>query len=291
MLQDRAMLLKVTPHRPSNRLTDRTMSMVAAGVFGMASDRSSATRRLWKGSVYDKIVSHDGETDRMVEHISRPWLDRGWRIIPTAAFFDKLIDMLGTRKGQREMLVDEFINTLDRTKEVDRAALGERFDENDYNADILRPKFALDVTFMPIPREGDFRAEGVDAEDIARIEQETLTKIHKQFESRDLWDRIRAELMPQGVPVSDRLRSYSSDPISGKVMGIFRDSLIENIRALVEVLPALNIAADPEIDAVANDLKEVVEYDADVLRASDAAREDVAAKVDKILADVARLSA
>lgn len=69
-------------------------------------------------------------------------------------------------------------------------------------------------------------------------------------------------------------------------VGVFRDSLVENLRDLVKVMPSLNITGDPELDALSDRLSQLAKYDAETLRNSDTAREKVANEAKRILEDI-----
>ena len=66
---------------------------------------------------------------------------------------------------------------------------------------------------------------------------------------------------------------------------IFRDSLIENVRELTEILPSLNIVSDPDIaDLIKQTQKDIGSIsDVKALRKDPEYRKDVAKSASKIL--------
>ena len=52
----------------------------------------------------------------------------------------------------------------------------------------------------------------------------------------------------------DRLGAFEVDPVAGTRLHPFRDSLIENVRSLLEIMPRLNLTGDAEIERVRQEL-------------------------------------
>ena len=69
-----------------------------------------------------------------------------------------------------------------------------------------------------------------------------------------------------------------------RVSNPFRDSLVTNLSDMVEILPALNVTNDPELEKFAElAKKELLFYTAEDLRQSSAVRQVVIDKADEIL--------
>jgi hypothetical protein len=91
--------------------------------------------------------------------------------------------------------------------------------------------------------------------------------------------------------MAEKLKAFKPAQGGDRAEGIFRDSLVENVRELVAVLPSLNITGDPTLAAVAARMEALCRDDADELRDNAAARASVAAEADAILADVGQFLA
>jgi hypothetical protein len=91
--------------------------------------------------------------------------------------------------------------------------------------------------------------------------------------------------------MSERLAAYKSSGKRGeKTEGVFRDSLVENVRELTELLPAFNFNADPAYDALVKRIqKELCVEEAKTLRESEDVRASVKKSADDILKDVESL--
>ena len=285
MLQDKAMLIRPSLSKFTPYKYDHNMSRDTARLYGADNDFVRTTKRLVSKSVFAGIEKMDSEIRQFVYHHTRPWFDEGWRILATALYFD-VVDGIGTRFDKRQSLVDEFVSQWPSIKEQAKSALNGAYNEDDF-PDNIASRFKADVTFMPIPRAGDFRAEGIDPQDIAKIEEDTLARIQEQFKSNDLWKRVFDSVQR----ISDRLHNYGTDS-EGRVVNKFHDTLIGNLRDLTSILPKLNITNDESLSDMHKRLEqELCVFDAQDLRESEVIREDVAAKADRILADVAAFMA
>ncbi len=86
--------------------------------------------------------------------------------------------------------------------------------------------------------------------------------------------------------MSNKLRAYEKDA-SGKVLSTFRDSLVENVMSVAQLLPGLNITNDESLNKMASRLEEsLCEFHPDELRVSGTRRNEVADRADAILAEI-----
>ena len=89
--------------------------------------------------------------------------------------------------------------------------------------------------------------------------------------------------------MSERLAAFSNKK-EGERGGYFKDTLVENVRELAELLPAFNFNNDPAFDALAKRIKnELCVEDAKALREHADVRETVKKSADDILKDVESL--
>ncbi|MDE3075564.1 MAG: hypothetical protein KGJ86_09050, partial [Chloroflexota bacterium] len=98
---------------------------------------------------------------------------------------------------------------------------------------------------------------------------------------REVWDRIRDVV----GHMAERLRAYTVT--SDGVNGTFRDTLVQNVRDLVDLLPSLNIQANPALAEFTERMRaELCNYSPQTLRSSKNARERTAAAAEDILSRV-----
>lgn len=210
------------------------------------------------------------------------WGDDGTRILPAANY-------LGYQQHQQTLedkfgrAVRDFVASYPDYVETARKALNGLFDPRDYPAPThIAAKFAVRRHFMPVAQPDDFRVRLGDAQ-VARIRAEIEARNAEliQNANRDLWQRIH-EVTTRLV---DRLSAFEIDPVAGTRLHPFRDSLIENVRALLEIMPRLNLTDDAEIERVRQDLaSKVACHDPEALREDRTLRAEVVDAASTILA-------
>ena len=114
------------------------------------------------------------------------------------------------------------------------------------------------------------RARARDAEMMGQFKAEVATRIKEAVRH-----------------MADKLEVYRPATHVTKAEGVFRDTLVENVRELIGMLPLLNVTNDVEIAGIAARMQsELLNYSAQTLRDSTQARITTAAAAAGILADV-----
>lgn len=205
-----------------------------------------------------------------------PWSDMGMRLLPTTKYFDYHQKMTAVR-DEFYNLVDGFINVYDWEIAQAQVKLGDLFNSMEYpNKDEIRAKFKFNMFYMPVPDAGDWRLD---------VNNETLQDVTSQYESyytsqlnnamRDLWGRLHGVL----TRMSERL-DYS-DTSTKK---IFRDSLVENVLEVVDMMKSCNITGDTHMTAAAQKLEDtLLGVTPDALREDSYLRHETKQKVDEVI--------
>jgi hypothetical protein len=285
MLATRAMLASVHISVWTARKVDKKVSAETNAANYASSDAGRYNKALLAKEALAAVTTA-ASTARLA-HYSKtlPWMDDGARILPAAAY-DKYTADLRAIRFQFETAVAEFVSNYSNYVADARRRLGDMYNADEYPEPAqIESKFKFETRILPMPDATDFRVDIGDSI-AAQIRADISRDTHIALESaqRDVWNRIAGVV---GHMV-EKLGEYKPATRKGdKVTGIFRDSLVENIRELVDILPALNLTADPYLaDVIARLARELCAHDADTLRESDHIRETTAANAAKILADV-----
>ena len=175
--------------------------------------------------------------------MTMPWSDLGMRLLPTAQYF-KYHEQITELQNEFDSMVDTFCNNY--TWEVSRAQarIGSLFRADDYPSEAsIRDKFAFNMSYIPLPDSGDFRVDVVnDQRDV--LESHYNDYYNKQLGSamQDVWNRTYKALSN----MSERL-----DYGGGDKKKVFRDSLVENVLDMVELLNVCNVTGDSQMSAMA----------------------------------------
>jgi hypothetical protein len=227
-------------------------------------------------------------------HISLtlPWMDDGSRILSHAAYL-KYCETMRTLKTELAEAVREFItpdpatgeSTYDESVADAKVRLNGLWVASEYPPPAeIENRFRVDTSITGLPTGKDFRVAlgaGETAKVRAQIEKETLDQV--QVGMKTVYSRLKAVI----EKAATRLREYVPATETDKEQNGFRDSLIENIAELVELVPILNVTNDPALNQFAERARaEITAYTADALKDSDKLRNKVAAAADDIISQM-----
>ncbi|MCY4572306.1 MAG: hypothetical protein OXF01_05840, partial [Gemmatimonadetes bacterium] len=171
----------------------------------------------------------------------------------------------GIMDGLRERLVRQrarFIEDFDHYVEQARLDLGKLFRIEDYpSKDQFRDRFSIRYRITPVPDADHFIAR-LASDDTERVKRDIERHVEEQLHDAvgDLYQRL-AEAVER---VSERLQEDDD----GKPL-VFRDTMISNIRDLVEVFPRLNIFGDQRLARLCEGVKDrIASVEPDSLRPS-----------------------
>jgi hypothetical protein len=173
-----------------------------------------------------------------------PWAQEGARILPSANYMEYSGTMRQLRVAFDEA-VRVFLVEYPNLKESARQVLNGNYRDEDYpTPEKLRRKFKVNVEPTPFPSAEDFRVEIADQHaEVIRGQIESQVQDAVSDAMTDLWQRLYSAVM--------RMTERLSDPKK-----IFRDSLVGNLRELVELLPRLNLTGDAQLEELRRQVEE-----------------------------------
>lgn len=284
-----AMLVALNVSSWAARRYDRKVSEEVNEERGASKDAGRYNKHLFA----DAAPSHAaivkaGKTARDVHYIETlPWTDDGWRILPSANFFQY---SAAIRKQQDifDEKLEEFLAEYPALVEKAKADLNGLWRAEDYpSVDEIRRKFSFEVKYRPVPAENDFRVD-LPEEQLAEMKRSVRSGVAEATEAatRDLWKRL-FEIVQR---IYDRLSAdkVQVDVLEGRARGSIRDSLVESARRITDLLTRLNVANDPALEAMRRRIvDELTVFDSSVLRDDREVRDATAAKAAQILEDMA----
>ena len=271
-LSSRAMLCSLSISMWSARKHDTDASEEIAARHGAQSDAGRYHKMLLPKAALAEIQKIVSEARQEHYFITLPWDDNGYRVLPAAVYMDHVAEnaRASERNSQRQSmrLAGQFRTLVEQAK----TRLGGLFRESDYPAlDELRAKFAFETKVLPLPDAGDFRvALGDEEKDRIKRQITAAVEASLQVGARELWFRLYEAVQH----LADRLTAYK---VTGEgVEHPFRDTVITNLVRLVDVLPKLNITNDPELERLAEQVKNSLLVDPNSLRKSESVRVETA---------------
>ena len=246
---------------------------------------------------YNKLLI---ETERLAEMTSlvsqarhlhysmtRPWADEGARILPNA-LYSKFTDDFRVLKRKFQEAADRFCAEYPKFIEERKVSLNGAFKATDYpDPSEIRNKFRLELAVLPFPDADDFRSD-LDDDVVADIKREITEQSDKVID--DAMKHTFTQITDLVGHMASKLKEYKTNKPGERKF--FMDSLVDNVRDLVELLPAFNLTNDPKLTAITKRMaKELCTEDAQALRDNDDAREAVAKSADEIVAAVGKFLA
>lgn len=279
-----AMLVSLNVRCYSARKEDKRISREVAETHNTKQDAGRYNKVLIPKRYLEPVTKAAGAIRTFHYENTLPWLDDGIRVLPSAHFHDYkagvtiLID--GFDSATRDIVRDwQPIIIPDAKRELNGL-----FNASDYPTDIAT-RFGCGLRFMPIPDSSDFRVAIADLErETLRSEIADTLSAASQNAMGELWSRVSVAVSTMAT----KLSAYQPGNKEFKAENPFRDSLVENLRDLCQLLPRLNFTNDPKLESVRMKIEaELLQVDAADLRESDMLRQRVAERADKIAADIA----
>ena len=278
-ISSRAILVSTHVRVWGGEKRDKTISREICDQKGAAENAVRANKSLL-GDAIGSVQAAERAVRQAVNERTLPWLDDGTRVLKGATFM-AFTEAVGEHIRAFDQAVDIFVTAYPTIKEHARIRLGQAFHDSDFPPQrSLRERFGVKLTYLPVPSSDDFRVQ-LAAEEIEAVRRNAEEAIRNTVQDavRDLLDRLREPV----AHMATRLRLMRRHD-NGRTEHPFRDSLVENVRAIVRLAPALNLLDDPRISQFCAEIeRNLTGYDAVELRASPHLRQDIADRADDIL--------
>lgn len=208
-----------------------------------------------------------------------PWGNWGQRLLPSENY------LTYTQEQRRltavfDAAADAFAAQYQAAMQEAVTRLGAAFRSDDYpDPTTIRERYQVQHDFEPLPEAGDFRVK------IAREDRDRLVKAaHARIQARvndavaDLWGRLEESL----TVLRDRVTAYDDQDTEKRK--VWRTEWLENVRAVVDVIPALNFTDDARLTEIATTARSsILRFEDDELKENAAARREAVASVDTVM--------
>lgn len=284
-LSSRAMLAQLSVKQWTGRKLDKRITQEVNASHGASADAGRYNKVLIARDALSEIAAIVGAA--RADHVkwSLPWMQDGTRIMPADAF-TRYSAIMQSHRESFEREVAAFIAAYPTFVDDARERLNGMFDPSDYpSPDDIKSRFAWSVTVLPMPSADDFRVD-IGAEHVERLKSEMAKTMQNAVETAmgDAWERLHRVV----TAMAEKLAAYTPKTDTDRASGVFRDSLVENVRDLVDVLPALNMTGDADLAAMVDKARaKLTRHDAATLRDDGVARLEVQEAAQAIADDMA----
>lgn len=271
LLNEKAMLVYMNISFWTARKYDKKISQEVENKYG--ADEAGRYNKILIAKEHLSNIQKIISTARTFHYAnSLPWMDNGGRLLPTANYFD-YVKAIRNFQDEYEREVNNFLIVYPNLKQDARQRLNAMFDEEDYpDVNTLETKFNIKNMILPVPEADDFRVSLTEEEvDSIKESLEEQVKDSTEAAMNDLWKRL--------FKVVSHMSERLSDPDNK-----FKNTLVENIEDLCELLPKLNITDNQVLAVAVNEIKaKLTTNDSQTLRDNDVVRRKTAVEAQKIL--------
>tara|TARA_Y100001937_G_scaffold115967_1_gene167367 strand:+ start:1454 stop:2329 length:876 start_codon:yes stop_codon:yes gene_type:complete len=278
ILENVAMLVRLNITRFGGEKIDTIASEDICKKNNAESDSGKFIKKLFKDNQALKDTKKIASKARHVsDSMTLPYMT-GQKLL-AVGMYEKHGQALADLKQDFEMARDVFISDIKKDQERQKIKLGSLYNESDYpNVEDIRDKFTFTVQYETIADCQKFDTMG-----LGKLINDAVEIQNKRIDNAvmDMFKRIEKYL----GNFAERTKNYKPKTEKSRVQNEFRDTLISNLRELVENLPVMNITNNPKINELCDDIKGLIKgLDLETLRGDEDVRKDVSKKADDILA-------
>ena len=241
-ISNKALLVSLNISQWVGRKLDRKATDTVEKTHTTEARVGNYTKKLLPGAEeLDAIQRNAGNIRVFFYEQTLPWCADGSRIISSKNYMDFVAEFRN-KKSQFDKAVDTFILQYPRLQEEAKKKLGDLYCETEYpTVEYLTEAFNCDITFMPLPDVGDFRVELSEQEKKTFID--SMVKVERDA-MKECWNRMHDVVSKAALKLNDP-------------DAIIRESLIQNIQEMCQLMPKLNVTDDPQLEAMRQDVEKV----------------------------------
>lgn len=266
MLSTSALTVKLSISRFGMRKKDAVVTDETNRNYNAVKDAGNYNKALFnlKDPLVAAVQAAASEARKYHAEMTLPWGERGERCLPSKVVMEYRDQMENVYKPKFMHAVTEFVDAYARLKSQAEIDLGMMFNENDYPpVSKVEEAFDFSITLEPIADPSDFRLK-IQESELERLKAEYAAnnEAKTQAAMADLWNRLYTVVAKMATTLDDDEKT-------------FKNTLVGNIASLTEILPRLNMANDPALDAMSRKInEELCTYTPDDLRKNKEVRKE-----------------
>jgi hypothetical protein len=277
-LNDRALLVQLKISTWTARKHDKRVTKDTTDAYSASDTAGRFNKHLLPNSdALDNVHRKAGQIRTFFYENTLPWGIEGVQLLPSKNYLE-FMNTMRKHKDEFNYLVNMFLMSYNYQVRQAQQFLANMYNPDDYpSEDDIAAKFSIDMAAYPVPSD-DFRVN-IDDDEMKQIQDDVRRRVVEAQHNamQDVWQRLY-----------DRVQKTYEKLVQPDA--IFRDSLIENIHEICELLPRLNISDDPALEKMRKDvLDKVANHNPDALRQDKTLRSETAAEAKKMLDVMAEL--
>jgi hypothetical protein len=281
-LSSSAMLVELGISVWTARKLDKRASNDVTASNHAAKGMANVNKRLLDCDELTAIQKFAGNARTSHYAMTLPWSDSGLRMLPTSKYFDYTKQM-SDLQAHFGLLVQNFLDEYQWEINAVQIKLGNMFNASEYpSTEKVSSKFGFRLNYIPLPDAGDWRVD-IGHQQVAELQAQYADFYNAQFERAmgDIWTRANEAL----TRMSERL-----DYGTNEDKKVFRNSLVENVVDLIDVMESMNITGDSNMQMQAKRLKTAMrDVTPEALREDAMLRISTKKAVDQVIASLPSL--
>jgi hypothetical protein len=244
-ISDRAVMIKITTRAWGMGKTDKSASEELNNRKG--SSDAKVNKNLVPKKYKEKLAEIKKELAGIISTQTLPAtgaFEEGFRIVPIGVY-NEFLESVGKVQNKMEDFKYNFCDNYYEIQQEAKRLLGDLFNYDDYpDSYVVREKFAIEMNTFPVPNE--FKVP---------MGQEEIDRLNDQIEShhRASYNRTMNHLFGSLLePIRHMAETLGSDK------KIF-ESLHSNIKAIVDIIPRLNLYGNKDIEEMARKAAELID--------------------------------
>jgi len=275
ILAKKAMIVRLSSSCWSARVTDKEATRELLENKNAQKNAGSLSKALIDKKHLRDIREIIGRMKKYHNANTLPWDNDGGRLLPSTKYSDYSA-FLRQVKRDLETAIQSFQSGFQSYVSDATTMLGDLYQSDDYPDQYeLKEKFAIESDFSKVPESSDFRVDIPDYEQkrICKQIEDRVSQQHAESMEK-VWRRIYNTI----EHMHERLSNEDS---------VFRNSMVENITHLVDILPELNILENKALVEMTDELKGTLcGFTAEDLRKDKTLRKEVAQKSQDLMSKI-----
>ncbi|MDB6017687.1 MAG: uncharacterized protein JWR19_2176 [Pedosphaera sp.] len=259
--------------RQDQKITDEVRLKKALGIGA-----GKWVKHVFPEEAFKNIRECGGEARRRHYDLTLPWED-GYRLLPSAAHAS-YEDQFKSYGDKFWKAIGEFEASYDKWVKLAKEMHGKTYDPSLYpDWRNMRGNFGFGAEYTPVPKSSHFITGGIAADAVAEMKAdlETHNEARVKAAVQDTYTRVMAPVQA----IAEKLSNKET---------IFRDSLIENVKTIVGLVPSLNLTDDADLSRIAKEIGEkFANLDPEILRSDLSLRKETAKAAKELVAQFGKI--
>lgn len=271
-LSSKAMLVHLKISSWSGRKLDKKQTSKVLTLENTASDAGNWWTRLVPKSKIKGVEAAAFQVRWHHHQMTLPWMDGGLRILSSELFMDytsKIGKLIDTYNNEVTAFVKDWDDIVaDAPSRLKGLLNGYIFPGKEE----IKSKFHIAVDYSPMPKAEDFRCD-LSSDELDDIKKNFTDAFNDRMGAAvsSVWEKL-AELV-------DKVQVTLNEPKK-----VFRDSLINNLKEYVELIPKINFTDDKDLEVIRKEvLAKLSKLNVGDLRAEPVTRKKAAKEAKEVL--------